>query len=100
MHVHPNGKFLYGSNRGHDSIAICAIDEETGRLTSIGYESTQGKTPRNFGLNPEGTFLFAANQQTDTIVTFAIDTETGALNATGHVTEVPMPVCVKLLACR
>ena len=100
VHVHPNGKFLYGSNRGHDSIAICAIDEETGRLTSIGYELTQGKTPRNFGLNPEGTFLFAANQQTDTIVTFAVNTETGALNATGHVTEVPMPVCVKLLACR
>ena len=99
IHVHPSGKFLYGSNRGHDSIAICAIDEETGMLSSIGHESTQGQAPRNFGLNPEGTFLFAANQQTDTVVTFAIDAETGELNATGDVAEVPTPVCLKMLAC-
>ena len=68
-------------------------------LSPIGYESTQGQTPRNFGLNPEGTFLFAANQQTDTVVTFAIDAETGALNATGDIAEVPTPVCLKMLAC-
>ena len=99
VHVHPSGKFLYGSNRGHDSIAICAIDSETGTLSPIGYESTQGQTPRNFGLNPEGTFLFAANQQTDTVVTFAVNQETGELTATGHVTEVPTPVCLKMLPC-
>ncbi len=99
VHVHPSGRFLYGSNRGHDSIAICTIDEGTGMLNAIGYESTQGKTPRNFGLNPEGKFLFAANQQTDTVVTFAINTESGELTATGHITEVPTPVCLKFLAC-
>ena len=99
VHVHPSGKFLYGSNRGHDSIAICAIDAETGMLDYIGCESTQGQAPRNFGLNPEGTFLFAANQQTDTIVTFAIDTGTGELTATGDVVEVPTPVCLKMLPC-
>ena len=99
IHVHPSGKFLYGSNRGHDSIAICGIDSETGMLSPLGYESTQGKTPRNFGLNPEGTFLFAANQQTDTVVTFAVDSETGTLAATGDVAEVPTPVCLKFLRC-
>ena len=99
IHVHPSGKFLYGSNRGHDSIAICTIDTESGMLSPIGHESTRGQTPRNFGLNPEGTFLFAANQQTDTVVTFAIDVETGELNATGDVAEVPTPVCLKMLAC-
>ncbi len=99
VHVHPSGKFLYGSNRGHDSIAICTINEENGILNHIGCESTQGQTPRNFGLNPEGTFLLAANQQTDTVVTFAIDTETGALTATGDVISVPTPVCLKFLAC-
>lgn len=99
VHVHPSGKFLYGSNRGHDSIAICTIDEKTGMLSYVGCESTQGKAPRNFALNPEGTFLLAANQSTDTIVTFAIDTDTGKLSETGNVAEVPTPVCLKMLAC-
>lgn len=99
IHVHPSGKFLYGSNRGHDSIAICAVDADTGRLTPIGHESTQGQAPRNFGLNPEGTLLFAANQQTNTIVTFAVDPEAGTLTPTGAVTEVPTPVCLKFLPC-
>ena len=99
VHVHPSGKFLYGSNRGHDSIVICAIDAETGMLSYIGCESTQGQAPRNFGLNPEGTFLLAANQSTNTIVTFAVDADTGELTATGNVAEVPNPVCLKMLAC-
>ncbi len=99
VHVHPSGKFLYGSNRGHDSIAICTIDEKTGMLSYVGCESTQGKAPRNFTLNPEGTFLLAANQSTNTIVTFAIDTDTGKLSETGNVAEVPTPVCLKMLAC-
>ncbi|MSS73793.1 MAG: lactonase family protein [Candidatus Latescibacteria bacterium] len=94
IHVHPSGKFVYGSNRGHDSIAIFAIDEQ-GRLTAVGHEPTQGKIPRNFGLDPTGTFLLAANQDSDTIVTFRIDPQTGRLKATGHVAEVPAPVCVK-----
>ncbi len=96
IHVHPSGKFVYGSNRGHDSIVIYSVDEETGELTCVGYESTQGENPRNFALDPTGTFLFAANQDTDNIVLFRIDPQTGELTAPGHVTEVPTPVCVKM----
>jgi len=97
IHVHPSGRFLYGSNRGHDSIAIFSIDEATGKLTPIGHESTQGKTPRNFAIDPSGAFLLAANQNSDSIVTFRIDQQTGKLTPTGHVAEVPMPVCLKLV---
>ena len=97
LHVSPSGKFVYGSNRGHDSIVIFAIDEDTGKLTYIGHELTQGKTPRNFAIDPTGAFLLAANQSTDTIVTFHIHPQTGKLTPTGHVTRVPMPVCLKLL---
>lgn len=93
--VHPSGKFLYVSNRGHDSIAIFAIDPKTGHLTAIGHQPTGGKTPRNFGIDPTGTFLLAANQDSDSVVVFRIDAETGRLNPTGHSVKVPMPVCVK-----
>jgi 6-phosphogluconolactonase len=92
--AHPNGRFIYGSNRGHDTIAIFRVDEATGRLTAIGHESTQGKVPRNFNVDPSGTFLLAANQDSDTIVTFRIDPTEGTLNATGHVTQTPSPVCI------
>ncbi len=97
VQVHPSGKFLYGSNRGHDSIAIFAIDEATGRLTPTGHQPTQGKTPRNFGIDPTGTYLFAANQDSDNIVVFRIDAQTGRLEPSGRVIEVPTPVCVKFL---
>lgn len=97
VQVHPSGKFLYGSNRGHNSIAIFTIDPDTGKLTSAGNQSTEGKTPRNFGIDPSGTFLLAANQDSDTIVVFRIDPKTGKLTPTGHKIEVPMPVCVKFL---
>ena len=99
VHVHPSGRFLYGSNRGHDSIVTYEIDQETGMLSYLGCESTRGQTPRNFGLNPEGTFLFAADQQTNNIVTFSVNPDTGQLTDTGNVAEVPNPVCLKLLAC-
>ena len=92
--VAPSGKYFYGSNRGHDSIVIYRIDQSTGRLSYVGHQSTQGKTPRHFSIDPTGRFLYAANQDTDTIVTFRIDPNTGKLQATGHVTEVPTPVCV------
>src|SRR5207237_1419068 len=72
IHVHPNGKFLFASNRGHDSIAVFSIDKGTGRLTPTGDFSVQGKTPRNFELDPTGTRLFAANQDTGNIVVFRI----------------------------
>ncbi len=97
VHVSPSGKFVYGSNRGHDSIAIFGIDEDTGRLTCIGYEPTQGKMPRNFGIDPTGAFLLAANQDSDNVVVFRIDRQTGKLKSTGFVVEVPKPVCVKMI---
>jgi 6-phosphogluconolactonase len=96
--VHPNGKFLYGSNRGHDSIAVFAIDQAKGELTAVEYISTQGRTPRNFEIDPSGSYLFAANQDSDKVVVFRIDQDTGHLSPTGAVLEAPSPVCVKLLA--
>jgi 6-phosphogluconolactonase len=97
IHVHPSGKFLYGSNRGHDSIVIFAVDQNTGKLTLIGHESTVGKWPRNFGLDPTGQFLLVANQNTDNVVTFRIDQKTGTLKSTGQITEIPIPVCLKFI---
>lgn len=97
IHVAPNGKFLYGSNRGHDSIAAYRIDEQTGRLELVGHASTQGKTPRNFAIAPNGKFLLAANQNSDSIVVFRIDETSGKLTPTGKKAPVPMPVCLKLI---
>ena len=95
VQVHPSGKFLYGSNRGHDTIAIYTIDQATGKLTAVGHQPTGGKTPRNFGIDPTGTFLLAANQGSDSIVVFRIDPTTGQLKATDQKAEVGSPVCVK-----
>lgn len=95
IHVSPDGRFLYCSNRGHDSIAAFQIDRRTGRLTFIAHESTGGKTPRNFAIDPTGAFLLVANQRSDNIVTFRRDRKTGRLGATAHVAEVPSPVCLK-----
>ena len=100
IQVSPSGAFLYGSNRGHDSIAIYRISPRTGRLTPLGHESTQGRTPRNFGIDPTGQFLLVANQDTDTVVTFRMDPRTGGLRPTGQVAHVPTPVCVKFLLRR
>jgi 6-phosphogluconolactonase len=95
IHVSLDGRFVYCSNRGHDSIACFNIDPRTGRLTFIAHASTGGKTPRNFAIDPTGAFLLVANQKSDNIVTFRRDRETGRLSATGHVAEVPSPVCLK-----
>jgi 6-phosphogluconolactonase len=100
IQVSPSGAFLYGSNRGHDSIVIYRIDQRTGRLTYIAHESTHGKTPRNFAIDPTGRYMLVANQDTDTIVTFRIDPRTGRLRPTGQVAHVPTPVCVKFLLRR
>lgn len=97
VQVAPSGRFLYGSNRGHDSIAVFAIDAVKGTLTHVENEPTQGKTPRNFGIDPTGTYLLAGNQGSDTVVVFRIDPGTGELEATGHSARVPTPVCVKFL---
>jgi len=93
--VSQSGRFLYGSNRGHDSIVVFAINESTGKLTYVEHASTQGKTPRNFTVDPNGRFLFVANQKSNTVVTLRIDTATGRLQPTGLVAEVPTPVCLK-----
>ncbi len=97
VHVSPNGKFLYGSNRGHDSIVIYAIDENDGKLTYVGHESTRGSTPRNFNIDPTGNFLLAANQNSNSIVVFHIDAQTGKLEFTGNSIEVSRPVCLKFM---
>lgn len=97
IQVSPSGAFLYGSNRGHDSIVIYRINQRTGRLTYVGHEPTRGKTPRSFGIDPGGRFLLVANQDSDTIVTFRIDQKTGKLRPTGEGMVVPTPVCIKFL---
>lgn len=97
IHIHPSGRYLYGSNRGHDSIAIFEIDAETGLLTALGHEFTRGKTPRNFVLDAAGRNLYAANQDTHTIETFAIDPATGLLSHCQSA-EAPSPVCLHIIA--
>ena len=97
VQVHPSGRFVYGSNRGHDSIAMFKVHDTTGKLTSIGQEPTGGKTPRNFGIDPSGRYLIAANQDSDTLVVFRIDAAAGRLQSTGIVVNVPAPVCVKMI---
>ena len=92
--VHPSGKFLYGSNRGHDSIVVFSIDAASGRLRLVGHQSTLGKEPRHFGIDPGGKYLLAANQNSDTVVVFRIDAETGLLHPTGQSLSVPSCVCV------
>jgi 6-phosphogluconolactonase len=97
IHIAASGKFLYGSNRWSDTIVIYAIDEQTGLLSLVGHQSTQGKTPRDFAIDPTGTYLLAANQDSDTVVTFHIDPATGKLQETGQVADIPTPVCLKMI---
>jgi len=97
IEVHPSGKFLYASNRGHDSIAVFSIDPDKGTLSLVEYASTQGKEPRNFAIDPSGMLLFAENQNSNNIVVFRIDQKTGKLTAAGKTLEVGQPVCIKFL---
>ncbi len=97
VQVAPSGRFLYGSNRGHDSIAIFALDAERGTMTLIGHESTRGAIPRDFTLSPKGDFLAAANQDSNNVVMFRVDPATGALEPTGSVVEAGTPICVRFL---
>jgi 6-phosphogluconolactonase (cycloisomerase 2 family) len=89
--IAPSGRFVYASNRGHDSVAIFAVDPGAGTLSPVGWEPTQGKTPRFIGLDPAGAMLYAANQDSDSIVAFRVDRETGTLTPTGHVVSVGSP---------
>jgi 6-phosphogluconolactonase len=97
IHVSRSGRFLYGSNRGHNSIVVFAIDQHSGRLSLVEHVSTDGKWPRNFTIDPSGRFLLVANQHTDNVVTYHIHSQTGRLTPTGHVAEIPVPVCLQFL---
>jgi 6-phosphogluconolactonase len=94
----PDGKFLYASNRGDENtITIFSINSSTGKLTLRGYQSTLGKTPRNFVIDPTGNYLFAANQETDNIVIFKRNSQTGLLKETKEQIHVSKPVCLQMI---
>lgn len=94
----PSGKFVYASNRGHDSIAIYSVDPASGMLAHVGWESVQGRKPRFFGLDPDGSHLYAANENSHTIVEFRIDRESGKLTPTGQIIESGSPSCIVFAA--
>lgn len=96
--VHPSGKFVYVSNRGHDSLAMYAIDQATGKLTSLGNAPVGGKTPRNFNIDPTGKWVLAANQSSNTVTVHTVDQATGKLTPTGQSIEVGAPVCVRFVS--
>lgn len=95
IRLHPNGQFLYGSNRGHDSIVLYKVDSTTGKLTFIGTESTRGTYPRNFRIDTQGKFLYVANQNSRNITSYAIDATTGELSFTGFDFKIETPVCIE-----
>jgi len=97
VHVSASGKFLYGSNRGHNSIVVFEIDPQTGKLKLVEHVSTAGDWPRNFTIDPTGAFLLVANQRSDNVVTFKVDQNTGRLTPTGNNEQIPSPVCLKFL---
>jgi 6-phosphogluconolactonase len=96
--AHPSGKFLYGSNRGHDTIAVFAINPKDGTLKLVENEPTQTKIPRGFGIDPTGRYLIAGGQNSDNAAVFRIDQKTGALEPTGQSVKVGSPVCVEFVA--
>lgn len=98
--AHPSGKFLFGSNRGHDSIVVYGVDANSGRLTYVENQSTQGKTPRHFAVDPSGAWLLAENQGSDTVAVFRIDPQSGKLTATGQSLAVPSPVSAVFVAAK
>ncbi len=91
--MHPSGRFVYGSNRGHDSIAVFTVDAKSGKLMLTQNQSTQGRTPRHFAIDPSGQWLLAENQNSDSVVVFAIDVVTGKLTPAGQTITVGSPVC-------
>lgn len=94
IHVHPNGKFLYGSNRGHNSIVSYSIDDDSGQLSFLAHTSVEGEFPRNFALSPTGGKAYVANQNSNSITLFDLNDETGALTFTGESISVGTPVCI------
>jgi 6-phosphogluconolactonase len=96
--VHPNGRFVYASNRGRDSIAVFSVDAETGRLTPIQDVPSGGKTPRNFDLDPTAHWLLVTNHDSNNAMVFRIGPNTGKLTPVGQPVEVPYPFCPRFLA--
>lgn len=94
VQVHPSGHFVYGSNRGNDSIAVFAVDAKTGRLTFVDRQSTLGRTPRHFTFHPSGQWLLVENQDSNNIVVFRVDPATGRLKTSEGQVEVGAPVCL------
>ena len=97
LEIHPNGRFLYGSNRGHDSIVVFAIDQATGKLTLVERVSSQGKWPRNFTFDPTGKWILCTNHNSNNAVIFRVDGTTGKLTPVGQPVEVPYPFCERFL---
>jgi 6-phosphogluconolactonase len=97
VQVHPSGKFVYGSNRGDDTIAVFAVDRSSGKLTPVERVKSGGSTPRIFAIDPTGQFLIAANEASSTLVVFRIDPKSGRLAATGEQVAAPKPTCVKFV---
>ena len=97
MRFLPSGRFLYTSNRGHDSITMFSVDADSGRVEVIGHEPAQGSWPWNLAFDPTTCFLLATNYESDSVAVFRIDADTGALTPTGHQGKAPKPVCVAML---
>ena len=97
IHISKDGKFVYASNRGHDSIVIFKINQNNGKMEYVAHESTIGNIPRNFGIDPNGNFIIAANQDSSDIYSFKVDKELGLLSPTGFSINIPYPVCIKFL---
>ena len=95
--VHPTGKWLYISNRGHDSITVFEINQKSGKLTRVQVEPTKGKTPRGFGIDPSGKFLIAGHQNSDNISVFSIDLNTGLLTLTNNSVKVDSAVNIRFI---
>lgn len=100
LQLTPDGRHLYGSNRGHDSLVVYAIDQSTGRLSFVEHQSCLGRTPRDFAIDPSGRFLLVANQDSDAVVVFRIDPESGKLSDAGQRAEIGTPMCVKFARFR
>jgi 6-phosphogluconolactonase len=98
LEIHPNGRFLYGSNRGHDSVAVFAIDQGTGRLSPVEYHPCGGRTPRNFAFDPSGRWIVLTNQDSSNAVVFRVDADSGRLTQVGEPVPVPYPFCERFLA--
>jgi len=96
--VHPDGRFLYGSNRGHDSLAIYRIDQESGRLTAVGHQASGGEWPRNFNFDPSGNWVILGNGNSDNVLVFRMDRDQGTLSQVGKAFAAPAPICFRFLA--